>query len=524
MAEIAGNGMASFQLCCVGIVTVIMFWALKARMQSRLRGATVWPVLGVLPSLLLHLGHLYDWLTHLFIVNGGTFRIPGPWKGRVLTADPANIDYLLRTRYYNFGKGEIFKEAFRDMFGDSIVVQDGDAFKRLSVSVAKALSSPAFRDFVSSALPSVVHKNLLPVFTYACERAAVIDLQDVFHRLAFHNICLFGAGVEVDCLQPGLPEFRFIEAFGEALQSLMFRLLVPPFCWRTMRFFNVFSERRFVKARDFIYGFSIRAWRSRGNRESASEADVASAFFLYEGESGRFYSEQRVHELFVNLILAGKDTVMAGLTWFFWLVAMNPRVEGEILAELREIVKQRKITSPEDDQNPSSFSLEEVKRMEYLHAAVTESLRLYPPIPIDYLHAAEDDVLPDGTPVEKGAQVFYSMYSSGRLESVWGRDCLEFKPERWMKNGRFVRQSDSCKFVVFNGGPRRCSGVEFAYWQMKLAAASILFRYSMKIVDKHPVLPEYGLTLSMKHGLLATVHQREMAHGDVEFETSHSKV
>ncbi|GLJ54448.1 hypothetical protein SUGI_1169420 [Cryptomeria japonica] len=505
--EIAGNGVRVFLVWCVGITTVIFIWALQSRMRSRFRGAPVWPVLGVLPSLLFHLGHLYDWLTHLAIVNGGTFKLLGPWKCRIFTADPANIDYLLRTRYYNFGKGETFKESFRDMFGDSIVVQDGDAFKRLSVSVGKALSSPAFRDFVSALLPAVMQHNLLPVFTHACENAAIIDLQDVFHRLACYNVCLFGAAVQLDCLKPGLPKFPFIEAFEEALQSLMFRLLMPPFWWKILRFFNVLSERRLIKARDFIYGYSIEAWQSRGNQDSSPEANIASAFFRYEGESGRFYSDQRVHELFVNLILAGKDTIMAGLTWFFWLVARHPLVEAQILAELREIVNQRK--SP-DDQDPFCFSFEEVKRMDYLHAAVTESLRLYPPIPINYLHAAEDDVLPDGTPVEKGAQVLYSIYSSGRLESVWGKDCLEFKPERWMKNGRFVRQSDF-KLVVFNGGPRRCTGIEFAYWQMKWAAASILIRYRVKIVDKHPVLPKIGLTLFMKYGLLATVHQREMA-------------
>ncbi|XP_057851585.2 cytochrome P450 86B1 [Cryptomeria japonica] len=151
--------------------------------------------------------------------------------------------------------------------------------------------------------------------------------------------------------------------------------------------------------------------------------------------------------------------------------------------------------------------------MDYLHSAVTESLRLYPPVPIESTVSAEDDVLPDGTPVEKGAQVFYSIYSSGRLESVWGEDCVEFKPERWMKNGRFVRQSDS-KFVVFNGGPRRCTGMEFAYWQMKWAAASVLIHYSIKIVDKHPVIPKYGLSLFLKYGLLVTVHQREIVDGE----------
>ncbi|GLJ54445.1 hypothetical protein SUGI_1169380 [Cryptomeria japonica] len=515
LAETVGNGSTFSKLWCAGITTIILIWALlrTRKQRSRFRGARVWPVLGVLPSLLFHLGHLYDWLTHLFIVNGGTFRFPGPWKCRIFTADPANIEYLLKTRYHNFGKGEDYKDMFRDMFGESVVVDDGESFKKRSVSVGKALSSPAFRNFAAAAMPAVMQQNLVPVFTEACEKGAVIDLQNVFHRLACYNLCLFGGGVELECLSPGLTRVAFIEAFDEALQSIMTRLLMPPFCWKTLRFFNVLFERQLVRATEFVYDFVVHELHSRwrAKQDGSSWANIASAFLQYEGENGRFYSDRRVHELFVNLIFAGKDTVTAGLTWLFWLVATHPRVEGEILAEIREIVKQRKSS---DDQDPFCFSFEEVKRMDYLHAAVTESLRLYPPVPIELTACEEDDVLPDGTPVEKGALVLYSIYSSGRLESVWGEDCMEFKPERWMKNGRFVRESEF-KFAAFNGGPRRCTGREFAYWQMKWAAASILVRYGVQIVDKHPVVPKYGLALFMKYGLLATIHPREMTNGEI---------
>ncbi|GLJ54461.1 hypothetical protein SUGI_1169660 [Cryptomeria japonica] len=249
-----------------------------------------------------------------------------------------------------------------------------------------------------------------------------------------------------------------------------------------------------------IDGSDHGVWDGRDSR-----SDIGSAFIRFERESGRFYSDKGVHELFVSLILAGKDTITPGLTWFFWLVANNPRVEAQILAELREIVKQRKSLH---DQDPFSFSFEEVKSMAYLHATVTESLRLYPPIPLELTASLVDDVLPDGTPMKKGEQILYSIYSSGRLGSVWGEDCLEFKPERWMKNGRFVRESDF-KFLAFNAGARRCTGREFGYWQMKWAAASILVRYQVKIVDEHPVVPKYGLSLYMKYGLHATIHQRE---------------
>lgn len=59
-------------------------------------------------------------------------------------------------------------------------------------------------------------------------------------------------------------------------------------------------------------------------------------------------------------------------------------------------------------------------------------MRLFPPVPINSRLTVDDDVLPDGTHVGKGWFADYSAYAMGRMEEVWGRDRMEFKPERWL--------------------------------------------------------------------------------------------
>lgn len=120
----------------------------------------------------------------------------------------------------------------------------------------------------------------------------------------------------------------------------------------------------------------------------------------------------------------------------------------------------------------------------------------------------EDDVFPDGTKVRKGARVLYSIYSMARVEEIWGKDCREFRPERWLKDGMFVSENQF-KYTVFNAGPRLCIGKKFAYMQMKMVVASMLMRYRVEVVKGHEVAPKVTTTLYMKNGLRVLVRPRE---------------
>ncbi|KAL0369550.1 UNVERIFIED_CONTAM: cytochrome [Sesamum angustifolium] len=89
----------------------------------------------------------------------------------------------------------------------------------------------------------------------------------------------------------------------------------------------------------------------------------------------------------------------------------------------------------------------QLREMHYLQAAVHESMRLFPPVQFDSKFCEENDVLADGTFVTRGTRVTYHPYAMGRMERIWGPDCLEFKPERWLRVGflsKRIRLSIRC--------------------------------------------------------------------------------
>lgn len=61
------------------------------------------PVVGPVSNQLLHFQGLYDYMT-LIAKKYPTYRFITPTHSRVYTADPANIEYILKTNFANYTK------------------------------------------------------------------------------------------------------------------------------------------------------------------------------------------------------------------------------------------------------------------------------------------------------------------------------------------------------------------------------------------------------------------------------------
>nr|XP_010905514.2 cytochrome P450 86B1-like [Elaeis guineensis] len=492
---------------------------LHALRQSKHQGLAVWPVVGMLPSLLLGLRNdAHEWLTGVLRAQGGTFTFRGPWFTNlqcVVTADPRNLEHILKTKFSNFPKGEYFRNIASDMLGDGFFNSDGEVWRRQRKTLSLEVHSADFRSATTQSVFEIVHSRLLPVLELAHDNQAPFDLQDVLLRLAFDNLCMVAFGIDPGCLRPELPEVPFARALENATEATLRRFVVPTAMWKVLRFFDLGNERRLKRWLKCVDKFAYDLIRTRKEEmesgveeKKSARCDLLTAFMKLKDENGMAFSDKFLRDVCINVILAGRDSTSVVLSWFFWLLNRHPEVEDKILEEIRRMVEERKNNIEGEGGKSLVFETEEVKRMEYLQAALSESLRLYPAVPVDHKEVVEDDVLPDGTILKPGTKVIYATYSMGRMESIWGKDCRDYKPERWLKDGRFMSES-AYKFPAFNAGPRLCLGKDFAYYQMKFIVASILYRYHVKVVESHPVVPKLALTMYIKYGLKVTLSVRE---------------
>ncbi|KAE8674871.1 Cytochrome P450 [Hibiscus syriacus] len=99
----------------------------------------------------------------------------------------------------------------------------------------------------------------------------------------------------------------------------------------------------------------------------------------------------------------------------------------------------------------------------------------------------------------------------GRMEQVWGSDCLQFNPERWLKNGRYsYTPQDLYKLPVFQAGKRVCLGKEISVVEMKCVVLAVIRRFKIQVAGLNQA-PRFapGLTAAFRGGLPVLVQERE---------------
>ncbi|KAF2640385.1 cytochrome P450 monooxygenase-like protein [Massarina eburnea CBS 473.64] len=172
------------------------------------------------------------------------------------------------------------------------------------------------------------------------------------------------------------------------------------------------------------------------------------------------------------LMVAGSETMATQLCGFTYLILTNEGVYGKLVKEIRGRFKKQ-----------SEITTEEVAKMEYLVACLTEGLRMYPPVPTGFARVVPKggDTI-SGYYLPGGASVYMSQYPANHSPRNF-KDPDVFVPERWLGDSRYAGDNRAC-FNPFSFGPRNCLGKNLAYAEMRLMIAKILFNFDLELQDE----------------------------------------
>ncbi|KAH8814950.1 cytochrome P450 [Xylogone sp. PMI_703] len=427
-------------------------------------------VMKVVKSTMIH-KNLEAWQSFFKQHNSYTVEASPIGLRTILTADPENIKAILATQFTDYGKGKPFHKDWKDFLGDSIFTTDLEPWHN-----SRQLIRPQFiKDRVSDL---EVFERHVTALIDALDRSGVsqggeVDISDFFFRYTLDAATDFLLGSSVDSLSH--PQQDFAEAFSEVqrVQNLIVR--AGPLQ-------HLFSKKSFFAGLKTIDAFLepfIEAALNLSPSELETKTKSEEGYTFLHALASFTRDRKVLRDQLVAVLLAGRDTTAATLSWTFYELARHP----EVMVKLREEIK----TTLGWERMPTYADL---KGMRYLQHTMNETLRLYPAVPFNVRLALKDTTLPRGggpdglspigilkdTPIGYSTMVMqrrldlYPSYSPNDPSSY--QDPLDFYPDRWE-----TWQPKTWTYIPFNGGPRICIGQQFALTEMAYTIVRLLQRF-----------------------------------------------
>ncbi len=399
----------------------------------------------------------------------------GPQKA-FLVSHPDLIDEILVQNYRNFTKGPALRNN-RLVFGNGLLTSEGDFWRQ-----QRRLAQPAFhRERINAYAEVMVDCTQRRIALW--KDGETRDIHDEMMRITMEIAArtLFGAGVEgiadevagcMHVLQDGVMR-RF-----QSLLNLPEWVPTPS---------HIRLQRAVDKLDRIVYGFIDDRRRSGEDR-----ADLLSALLQVRDEDGSRMTDKQLRDEVLTLFLAGHETTALALTWTLMLLSQNPEIETRLAEELRMNL----------GHDPPT--IDDRARLPYTEAVVLEGMRLYPPAWALARTAIEASTV-GGYPVPRGALILILQWVVHR-DARWFAEPERFLPERW--EGDFAKTLPRHAYLPFGGGPRTCIGNTFSMVEAVMLLATLVQRFSFRLVPGQNLVLQPAITLRPLHGLHMTVCRR----------------
>lgn len=186
-------------------------------------------------------------------------------------------------------------------------------------------------------------------------------------------------------------------------------------------------------------------------------------------------------EVLVSLMLfipwAAHETTVGAASWTLIDLLQNPGYLEKVKNELNKVLG--------DEQD---YSIDNLKKLEYLDWAILESERMHPVAHL-IVRGVREDVEFGKYQIKEGSMLFVAPETAHNIPEVFKHpekyDPERFSPER--KEG-----SKKYSLIGFGGGPHRCAGVNFAKLEQKILVAKMLQNFDIKLLTKNPK-PQPGI-------------------------------
>ncbi|KAE8345396.1 hypothetical protein BDV24DRAFT_125960 [Aspergillus arachidicola] len=352
---------------------------------------------------------------------------------------------------------------------------------------------------------SILFDRLLPIIQEAVSSDASIEVHDLNQGLTidFVSAYLFGLANGTNWLQDAPFRHRMLHYYQGRKPYEFYHQEVPNLVSWTKSLGIRLIPRWCDEANEMLDAWCLDLCDKAEQCLQSTEASVEPVVYKQlqqamikqssqKGNTDESLKQQRLDiacELYDQLT-AGFETSAVAFTYLFWELSRHPDVQEELRTEL--LTLEPKILYPRSNASRGLPQAKAVDSLPLLEAIVTETLRLYAPIP---------GIQPRVTPYPSCTLAGYSdipanirvnaqAYSLHRNPDVYP-DPETWQPKRWLKGVNSDSDLEERRrwFWAFGSGGRMCVGSNLALQEIKLVTAAIYSNYRTSIVDDDNIEP-----------------------------------
>lgn len=424
--------------------------------------------------------------------EGDLFELRLPGQPPVLVcSDPEGVRQLVTTSYEQASRFAGGVEMFVDPLA---LIQTDDEPHRLR----RKLLGPAFNaEHVRAFGPAMlaITDRVLDGLPIGRSFPLIEPMRDVTMRVIIR--CIFGVDEG-----PRLEELRELVVaymnlvFGPEMVALA-ATRTPATAYRTIVRLSKRARARpvdapFVPSRLPLLRIADRLGRILALLDAACEQrlaegaegrdDVLSRMLLARFEDGQPMAREELLAQLLMLTIGGYETTSMSLCWAVHCLMRHPEALAKVRAELAAVMG-------------AGFDPARVRDLNYLGAAISESMRLFP-IGIGVSRQLRKPMTIAGREVPVDTIVMANIYLTQRNPALWS-DPEQYRPERIIE-----RKPPAYLLFPFGAGVWRCLGAAFAEHEMRIVLARLFTRFDLRPDPAIEVRPEQrGITVGPAQGM-----------------------
>ena len=444
----------------------------RLRRIADLPGPRSWPLLG--SSFQVRVPTIHQDMEAWARRYGPLFHVKLGPNRLLVVSDHALVLGVLRDRPDGFSRSPRVREVTAEMGGNpGLFTAEGPAWQAQRRMVMSSFAPDRIRAYVPTLLR--VTQRLQARWQRAASSGAVIDLQADLKLFTVDAIAGLAFGTDVNSIEGG--ENPIHHHLDTIFAATFRRIMSPVPYWRWI---TTPADRQLAisltAVQGAVAGFVTQA-KARLQADPAlraAPANLLEAMLVAAAQDGSEVSEKDVAGNVSTMLLAGEDTTANSLAWLIDLLARNPPALARAVAEVRCL------PTPLAD-----LTVDQLDRLPWLDACITEAMRLKPVAPFLGLQALRDTVVGDvAVPADT---LLWCVMRHHSVDDGHFADAAAFHPQRWLAGDGQAASAqhpvaDKRVSMPFGAGPRMCPGRYLALLEMKLLMVMLLGSFEIDSV------------------------------------------